>query len=335
MEGVLSQTFSSWELIAVDDGSVDDTGEILSRYASTDSRIRVIRHHNRGLAASLNAGIAEAVGDYIARLDADDVPMPHRVATQVSWMNDHPEYALVGSTALYLADKGKTNTLKAVPTDHAAVRRLLLRGNCLIHPTVMMRKATFIAAGGYRECFAAAQDYDLWLRMIEHGLIANIAEPLIYYRIHSEQATVRKLQQQVWGTLAAQYSAFRRREGLADPLEAVSKIDDSIIRQFGLGNNATRALAAAFEDRVATHLSVYQRSQALQYADLIRATADHPKWVRLFKPRLDWQLALDAMRHGNTIVAGKHAVQAIYWQPSLIVRFPIRLLEAIGIAGGA
>jgi hypothetical protein len=332
MEGVLSQTFDSWELVAIDDGSSDDTGEILARYASLDSRIKVIRRSHRGLAASLNFGIAVAVGDYIARLDADDVPMPHRIATQVSWLNDHPEFAVVGSTALYLSDQGRTNTLKAVPTDHLSIRRLLLRGNCLIHPTVMMRKATFLAVGGYRECFSAAQDYDLWLRMIEHGSIANIAEPLIYYRIHNEQATVRKLQQQVWGTLAAQHSAIRRREGCADPLDAAVEINDLIIEHLGLSDSTASAMVAAFEDRVATHLLVSQRSQALLYADSFRATADRQQWSKLFRPRLHLQLVVDALRHGNVLDAGHYAALAIWSQPSLILRLPVRLLEEVFFA---
>jgi hypothetical protein len=124
-----------------------------------------------------------------------------------------------------------------------------------------------MAAGGYRTCFRAAQDYDLWLRMVEQGPIANIAEPLIYYRIHSEQATVRKLHQQVWGVIAAQHAARQRRAGRPDPLDGVAEITEATIRSFGVAPDESVAMAAAFEDRVATHLLLSQRPQALSYGE--------------------------------------------------------------------
>jgi hypothetical protein len=313
MDGIFAQTSDSWELIAIDDGSTDDTGDILDRYAKEDTRIRVIRQGNRGLAASLNSGVAEARGLYIARLDADDVPMPHRLATQVAWLDRHPEVVMVGSSAIYLAEGIRTNTLKSVPTDPRTIRRLLVHGNCMIHPTVVMRKSALMAAGGYRTCFRAAQDYDLWLRMVEQGPIANIAEPLIYYRIHSEQATVRKLHQQVWGVIAAQHAARQRRAGRPDPLDGVAEITEATIR---------------------SHLLLSQRPQALSYADSIQASADAIQWRTLFRPRLEWQLAVDAIRHRQPLAAVRHTIAALRSQPQLLLRLPARLLAGIRTIGG-
>ena len=334
MAGILAQTCASWELIAIDDGSTDDTGDILDRYAEENTRIRVIRQGNRGLAASLNSGVAEARGLYIARLDADDVPMPHRLATQVAWLDRHPEVVMVGSSAIYLAEGVRTNTLKSVPTDPRTIRRLLVHGNCMIHPTIVMRKSALMAAGGYRTCFRAAQDYDLWLRMVEQGPIANIAEPLIYYRIHPEQATVRKLHQQVWGVIAAQHAARQRRAGRPDPLDGVAEITEATIRSFGVAPDESVAMAAAFEDRVATHLLLSQRPQALSYADSIQASADAIQWRTLFRPRLEWQLAVDAIRHRQPLAAVRHTIAALRSQPQLLLRLPARLLAGIRTIGG-
>lgn len=329
MDGILSQTCDRWEIVAIDDGSTDDTGDILDRYAASDPRIRIVRQANRGLAASLNTGIDAARGIYVARLDADDVPMPHRLATQIAWLDRHPDVVMVGTSALYLADGVRTNMLKSVPTEPRTIRRLLDRGNCMIHPTVMMRKEAVVAAGGYRTCFRAAQDYDLWLRMVEHGTIANIAEPLIYYRIHAEQATVRKLHQQVWGVLAAQHSARQRRAGRADPLDGVAALDESTIRTLGLALGEPAAMAAAFEDRVATHLLLSQRRQALAYADSIHSSADALQWRTLFKPRLEWQLAVDAWRHRRPLDAVWHALAALRSQPALLLRLPARFVTGV------
>jgi len=333
MDGILAQTFDCWELIAIDDGSTDDTGDILDRYAEEDTRIRVIQQGNRGLAASLNSGVAEARGLYIARLDADDVPMPHRLATQVAWLDRHPEVVMVGSSAIYLAEGVRTNTLKSVPTDPRTIRRLLVHGNCMIHPTVVMRKSALMAAGGYRTCFRAAQDYDLWLRMVEQGPIANIAEPLIYYRIHSEQATVRKLHQQVWGVIAAQHAARQRRAGRPDPLDGVAEITEVTIRSFGVAPDESVAMAAAFEDRVATHLLLSQRQQAVAYAESIQASADSRQWKTLFKPRLNWQLAIDAYRQRRPLATVRHALTALLSQPQLLLRLPARLVSRLRALG--
>jgi len=333
MDGILAQTCDCWELIAIDDGSTDDTGDILDRYAEEDTRIRVIQQGNRGLAASLNSGVAEARGLYIARLDADDVPMPHRLATQVAWLDRHPEVVMVGSSAIYLAEGVRTNTLKSVPTDPRTIRRLLVHGNCMIHPTVVMRKSALVAAGGYRTCFRAAQDYDLWLRMVEQGPIANIAEPLIYYRIHSEQATVRKLHQQVWGVIAAQHAARQRRAGRPDPLDGVAEITEVTIRSFGIAPDESVAMAAAFEDRVATHLLLSQRQQAVAYAESIQASADSRQWKTLFKPRLNWQLAIDAYRQRRPLATVRHALTALLSQPQLLLRLPARLVSRLRALG--
>jgi hypothetical protein len=333
--GVFAQTFDAWELIAIDDGSSDDTGHILDHHAAADARIRVVHQNNRGLAASLNTGIAESRGRYIARLDADDIPMPHRLATQVALLEQHPDIDVLGSSALYLADGVRTTALKSVPTDPHAIRRVLARGNCMIHPTVMMRKSAATGVGGYRACFRAAQDYDLWLRVVERGSLANTAEPLIYYRVHEGQTTVRRLHQQVWGVIAAQHAARQRRAGQADPLDGVAEITESTIKGLGLTSLEPDAMAAAFEDRVATHLLLSQQRQAFACAESIQASANDGQWRTLFKPRLDWQLAVDDLRRRRPLAGIGHAIMALRSQPRLLLRLPARLVACILSIGGS
>jgi glycosyltransferase involved in cell wall biosynthesis len=328
MDSLLAQSFAAWEFIAIDDGSTDGTHHILQQYAEREARVRIITQQGAGLAASLNNGIAAASGKYIARIDADDIAMPQRLEKQVEWLDAHPDVHVLGTAALYLADGQRTNIPITVPTEPGLVAHALQRGNCLIHPAVMMRTEAVRMAGGYRACFIAAQDYDLWLRMAERGNLANLAEPLIYYRFHAEQAPLQKLRRQVWGVLAAQHAAAQRKSGEVDPLDDIEEITQDVITRLGLASREPRAIADAFESRIATHLLLGQRNAALDYGDALEAEVDASQWRSLYQPRLRWQLAVDALRHKRFGALMCNTVSALSSQPSLLPRVLRR------IAGG-
>ena len=213
-------------------------------------------------------------------------------------------------------------------------RELYWGNRYLPQEAVFFRRDLYFTVGEINPNLPLTMDYDLWLRMVEQGPIANIAEPLIYYRIHPEQATVRKLHQQVWGVIAAQHAARQRRAGRPDPLDGVAEITEATIRSFGVAPDESVAMAAAFEDRVATHLLLSQRPQALSYADSIQASADAIQWRTLFRPRLEWQLAVDAIRHRQPLAAVRHTIAALRSQPQLLLRLPARLLAGIRTIGG-
>ncbi len=325
IDSILAQTLSEWELIAIDDGSTDATQKILDRYAANDPRIRLIRQNNSGLAASLNTGIAEARGSYIARIDADDVAMPHRLAIQIAWLDAHREVHALGSSAIYLADGIRSTKKITVPTEPSTIELALRRGNCMIHSTIMLRSDSVRKVGGYRKCFVAGQDYDLWLRMSEHGKLANLAEPLIYYRFHAEQAPHRKLSQQVWAVLAAQHSAIKRRASKPDPLDGVDEIIHSTLRNLGISELESDALASAFESRISTHFLLNQPGQAMDYGTAFANGVDQQQWRRIYKPRLDWQFGKYAWRHRRRFIGIKYALIAAVAQPSLLIRQPRHL----------
>lgn len=326
MDSLLAQTFSAWELIAIDDGSTDTTRDILQRYAANEPRIHIIEQAGAGLAASLNNGIAAAQGKYIARIDADDIAMPQRLEKQVAWLEAHPNVDVLGSAALYLADGVRTTIAIHVPSEPAQIERAMQRGNCMIHPAVMMRSEAVRAAGGYRSCFVAAQDYDLWLRMLERGQLANLAEPLIYYRFHAEQAPLLKLRRQVWGVQAAQFAAGRRKAGEPDPLDGVDEITQEVVTKLGFTQREHNAIADAFESRIATHLLLGQREQAHAYGEALKAEVDTAHWRSLYRPRLQWQLAVDALRRRRAGAFIRHALAALVSQPSLLLRVGSRLV---------
>lgn len=181
IRSVLTQSYQNFEFIIVDDASTDRTPEILQNI--TDPRVRVYKNDiNLGLTKSLNKGICHATGTYIARMDADDISLPHRFCTQVAFFEKNLDHALVGSSYYQINDAGQTISLVEVLTEDSAIRRGLKSQNWFGHGSVMMRKTAFDHVGGYDENFEFSQDYDLWIRLGEKYKLANIRDPLYCWR---------------------------------------------------------------------------------------------------------------------------------------------------------
>lgn len=201
VESILNQTFADFELIIVDDGSSDGTASILAGPPiSTDSRVRVIRHKtNRGLSCAHNTSLEAAKGDLIARMDGDDIAYPDRLEQQVRYMREHPECVLLGSAVDVLCPAGLKLFTKHLPCDHETITRRFWSGDsqAVMHPAAMMRREAMQRVGGYREEFASVEDIDLYLRLLPHGCVANLPEPLLGYRQHPESTNSRKYDTQV------------------------------------------------------------------------------------------------------------------------------------------
>jgi hypothetical protein len=228
LESVLEQPFTDWELIAVDDGSRDDSAEILARYAAADSRIRVLRNEtNVGVSATLNRGWREARGAYIARLDADDIALSERFARQVAFLDGHETVAVVGTNAILIDPQGRRLSSTRLPTRSAAIHSTLLRHNCLNHPSVMLRRAALEEASGYR--FDGVEDYDLWLRIAERHDLANLPDTLILYRIHPEQVSLRTVEDKALRIAAVRAAAHARRDSLGDPLAGADELTPELL----------------------------------------------------------------------------------------------------------
>jgi FkbM family methyltransferase len=181
LESLYLQTCQDFELIIVDDASTDDTPEILNRLKDT----RTIIHRNPanlGLTRSLNIGLRLCRGQFVARMDADDLSLPRRFARQVEFLQAHPDIAMVGSAYYRIDAQGKTAARIDVPTDDAAIRQMMQQKCAFGHGTVMVRRQVLLDCGGYNERFTYAQDFDLWLRMSEQYKLANLGEPLYAWR---------------------------------------------------------------------------------------------------------------------------------------------------------
>jgi glycosyltransferase involved in cell wall biosynthesis len=183
VKSILNQTFSNFELIIINDGSLDNSEKVLDLF--NDSRIiRIKNEKNLGLINSLNAGIKIARGEYIARMDADDISVPNRFEKQVEFLENNKNIGVLG-TAVYCIDKkGLIISKLTQPLLHEAIVWKMCFECALIHPSVMMRKSVLLEDGPYDLEFKHIEDTELWMRLLERVEFANLPDVLHKYRLH-------------------------------------------------------------------------------------------------------------------------------------------------------
>jgi len=196
IESVLAQTYQDFELIVIDDGSTDSSLSIMEEFSKRypDKIVLITNSPQLGLPASLNRGIDKATGTYIIRMDADDICDKDRFERQVSFMDSHPEIGVSGTWAKILDENpAHAKRLWKNPARDIEIRTLLFFTCCLLHPTIIIRRDVLEKHGfRYDESYVSAQDYELWSRMIWHTRFANIAAPLLTYRVHAQSTTSTK-----------------------------------------------------------------------------------------------------------------------------------------------
>lgn len=197
---VLAQTWQDWELLIVEDPSESSGRDTLAEF--DDSRIRhLVNPQRTSFKDQLNRGLAEARGELIARVDADDVCRPDRLEQQNRWLEKHPDVELLGSNLEVIDERGRHLGYRIYPTGHEAIVRAMRRYNPLAHPAVLFRKESIVAAGGYQTDMYTA-DYDLWCRMAQRGArFANHREPLLQYRVHALGMKRDRLREMLRATL--------------------------------------------------------------------------------------------------------------------------------------
>lgn len=189
VESILGQTFQDFELVAVNDGATDGSGEILDGYAKRDGRVRVIHQENTGISGARNAGTRNASGRYIAVMDSDDIAMPSRLAEQVEFMEGHPEVGVLATRCSFFGDGGEFIGPPS-PGDPERIKCKMLFTATISHTSTMMRREPIVKHGlYYRTDFATTEDFEVYTRFLEHHRIAALPEVLLKIRTHAASTT--------------------------------------------------------------------------------------------------------------------------------------------------
>lgn len=293
IESLVNQSFSDFELIVINDGSTDGTAAYLAGIG--DPRLRVISPGGVGLAAALNAGLAEARGRYIARQDADDWSMRDRFATEVAYLDAHPEIAMVSTCAEYVDGAGNnietawTRTVRA-QQDPAQTPDQILQMMpltcCITHGSVMIRAGVLRDAGGYDQAMVPAEDYDLWLRLLPRHKMAKLPARLYAYRVHSDQSSTARRSDQMARVIEAKLRYVRRQvPELPHPVRMVLPCDDrgaDLFRRIGPAQGYDPAIRATAVSRVPDVVVVTDFSKVPYYAAVLAAAADCRQFGNLF-----------------------------------------------------
>jgi len=224
VQSILNQTFTDFELLVIDDASTDATVSILKKI--DDSRIQLIEKPvNSGYTNSLNSGLHLAKGDYIARMDGDDISYPERFAKQIAYLETHPEVVVCGTT-YKIVGNDKRITL---PEHHEAIKIGLLWGNCILHPSVMIRKKVVDEFSiQYDTSKEPAEDYDMWVRLLSIYKLHNLQSVLMEYRVYCNQVSRKRAEEQKKSDIASKFKMLQYLNLDWNPLER-----EFLERQFG------------------------------------------------------------------------------------------------------
>lgn len=200
INSILTQTYSNFEFLIIEDASSDSSFSIIELVSGRDPRIHVVRNKNNfGLGYCLRMGTRQAFGKYLARMDADDLSFPNRLEVQVDYLEKNQDIDIVGSTALEIDFLGNVGRFKGMPALNKQIVENIWA--CpIIHPSVTFRRQRIIDVGNYDGTLRRRQDYELWFRCVKNGLkFSNIQMPLIYYRFdhitHRKQSLELAIQQ--------------------------------------------------------------------------------------------------------------------------------------------
>lgn len=193
LESLRYQTYPHFEVIAIDDASTDTSYDILKKYAKIDPRFKVFKNKtNLKIANTLNFGLTKAKGQYIARMDADDIALPSRFQKQLNFLIKHPGVVVVGGQCITIDTNSHITGKKLFPTNHIAISDLMYTANPLQHPSIMVNRSLlpkdFV---WYNPQLTPAEDLDLFFRLGRFGLFANLKSTVLMYRQHGDSETFR------------------------------------------------------------------------------------------------------------------------------------------------
>jgi len=257
LASIRGQTLDRIEILVLDGGSTDGTRAILAAEAAGDGRLAVIDMPGSGFVERLNRGLALSRASLVARMDADDIALPDRLAAQEAAMSRRPRLLALGGQGLVIDADGRRLRAARYPVGAGATRAALDRSCPLMHPAAMLRRGAAIEAGGYRADLEGAEDYDFWLRLAERGEIDNLPETLLLYREHGGSMSRRQSERQALASAVALDGSRQRRRGRPERLPAVLSEPRG-----EPGTSLARALAGLDAARAAAMSATYHRTLA-------------------------------------------------------------------------
>ena len=221
LDSVVAQTFDAWEMVVIEEPPASGAKDTVESVG--DPRIRyLLRGRRTHLSDSLNEGLSLCRASLIARMDADDVMEPHRLAMQQSYLSAHPDVAVVGSAISVIDETGRVIGRRIMPAEPEAVSAAMRRYNAVTHPSAMFRREAVIAVGGYRP--VRAEDYDLWCRLIKEGYrIANLRDQLLHYRYHLKSVKTTTVHEMIRESIATKLRHFEHELGPRDRLRLATE----------------------------------------------------------------------------------------------------------------
>lgn len=210
LDSISNQSFKDWELIAVNDDSEDRTEEILESFRKKWFNVVIIKNEKKmGLTKSLNKGLKKCQGEFVARLDADDISIANRLEKQIDFMRANPDCAFCGSSAWYIDENGEKIGEKSMSESFTDIKNKLLFNNQFIHSSLFFRKDVLVQAGGYDESFLTSQDYELVLRLLSKHRAGNLPEKLVCWRL-SKKSLSWSGKRQEWDAIRARWVAVKK-----------------------------------------------------------------------------------------------------------------------------
>ena len=192
LDSLIRQTNKNFEVIAINDGSTDGSLKILQEYAKRDARIRVIDQKNQGLVKTLNTAAQLSSGEFLARIDADDVALDRRFEFQLKAMKEDPSHVLIAGGFDVMNEDGEILYHDAVPTNYEDVINDMYTRNPIAHGSVLIRRSAFEMAGGYSEDCGPTEDYELWTRLSKIGTIIALPQTIFRWRVNPTGITSTK-----------------------------------------------------------------------------------------------------------------------------------------------
>lgn len=198
VKSILNQTYKEFEFLIIDDGSKDNTDEIINKFK--DSRIVYKKISHIGLAGALNFGLVNSSGEWIARIDADDLNTQNRLESQLRYIHN-PEYDVIGSWSAYFNEKNKIQFILKPPTDDNDIRKFLDLHNPINHSSVLFNKKKILSEKGYNSSFESYEDFELWFRLKNKLKFKILPEVLVYTRQRSDSLTQTSGKEEIYKLL--------------------------------------------------------------------------------------------------------------------------------------